>query len=481
MTFHLPMLPEELPYSYMVRWAGSSGYPDPRSAMKILVGTDNYQFRSNFPAYIPSLCLLTGIGGHELLKQHTILPFFHMFCDSRQYQSAYDNLLNGKSKDLHTQLSLVSGRFTQSDNLAYCATCVTEDKNHYGVGYWHRSHQVPGQILCVRHRQRLKSCKVKRRDFILPDNVSFDNGTCVTQAEQTLSTLLNAILTINKSIDTLRLTNVYFCKLAELGYVTPAGRLRVKLLFQELKSFWQPIVNIPVYARIFDDNSVSPFPASLFYGSKTVVQPLKHALLMGLLFRTLETFYKFHDDAVAGEIQTAAPTNVPTKNTPSFIPQMDQGIVYGLREGESMRTLSSRFGVSITKIKKLAILNSLILKSRAQRLFEPERKLIIQMANAGDSTQKIAVEFKCSVGAIEQIIGQQPGLVKLRKELRFTQRRNEHRTKVLNTVKSSCTRNQVRLQVNASYTYLYKHDRVWLYRTLPPAIARSNRHSRINH
>jgi len=42
-------------------------------------------------------------------------------------------------------------------------------------------------------------------------------------------------------------------------------------------------------------------------------------------------------------------------------------------------------------------------------------------------------EFKCSVGAIEQIIGQQTRIVKLRKELRlYAAQEMKHRTKVLN-------------------------------------------------
>ena len=476
MTFHLSILPDETAYSYLVRWSWGSGYPDPRSALKNLLGTDNYQFGSSFPSYIPALHSLTGIAKDTLIEQHTILPFFRMFCTGEVYQKAHDKLFEGNAKNLHTRLSLVAGRLTQSNNAAYCSYCVIEDKKHFGTAYWHREHQLPGQILCVQHNKRLETTNIARRDFVLPRDTTPALYESITSPEMVLSTLLHEILTTNKSIATSRLKDAYRSELSKKGFTTESGRLRIKRLHDELKRYWSPIVHLSLYKRIFECDVRNLFPASLFYSSQSVVHPIKHALLIGMLFGSISRLLAAYDDADSNGVQVFTTKNKTKVNQLSLAPKIRATIVNSLQEGTSMRTLSRQYGKSISVIKKLAALHSVMVNTRAQKLFQPEIDVIITMAKLGDSTQNIADKFNCSVGAVEQIIGQQAGLVAYRHTKRVSELKSAHRAKVLKATKQFKTRSEIRQHASASYMYLYRHDTAWLYDTLPPAISRAQRY-----
>jgi hypothetical protein len=475
-TFHLPILPNELPYSYLVRWSSWSGYPAPRNALKTVMGTDSSQFKSTLPSHIPKLSMLTGATKQSLIKHHSIFPFFRLFCERARYNNIYKKLLVGDAKNVPLQLSMVSGRLTQPDKLGLCSSCITDDKKHYGVTYWHHFHQVPGQILCVIHKSRLNFAVVKRRNFLLPGDISVCDESPIQSSELIIGSILNEMLLSTRCFEGIGLRTVYLSRLSESGFTTTSGRLRVKKLREHLKTFYAPIVAFPIYARIFDADAANAFPASIFYGKESVSHPVKHALLIGLLFGTFANFFK-HIDKMSERVNLSIDlSNFAMKRKSALIPSTALEITTGLHDGQSLSALSKKFGASVSVIKKLAIQTSLKINTRAQKLFEPEINEIIRMAKAGTKTQKIAARFNCSIGAVEQIIGQQLGLVEHRRQLRLDERRSVHEANLICAINVCKTRIEVRQQANASYLYLYKHDREWLYKTLPPAIKREDRY-----
>jgi len=71
-----------------------------------------------------------------------------------------------------------------------------------------------------------------------------------------------------------------------------------------------------------------------------------------------------------------------------------------------------------------------------------------------------------------------PELVKLRKKNRYFNKRQQHRQNLTNSLHKFKTRNEVRTALSGSYMWLYKHDKKWLYESLPEAIPRQQRYSR---
>lgn len=87
----------------------------------------------------------------------------------------------------------------------------------------------------------------------------------------------------------------------------------------------------------------------------------------------------------------------------------------------------------------------------------------------GIPAKDIAKELNLSTGAIEQVLTQHPELVEQRKHLRFRAKLVKQRKSLslAMTKFPRYSRNQLKNKFNASYLWLFKHDKNWLYRHLP--------------
>jgi hypothetical protein len=90
------------------------------------------------------LLSLTGDKSLEAFAQeHSTIPL------RRGVTSAMPNLPHGSP----TRRSLLCnfGMVAVREGAYFCATCASEDLSNHGVGYWHRTHQIPGQLWCHDH------------------------------------------------------------------------------------------------------------------------------------------------------------------------------------------------------------------------------------------------------------------------------------------------------------------------------------------
>ena len=473
--YQFNILPDETLYSYIVRRALCSGYPDARTAVKDFFGNDNYQFSSQFPCLIPALSKLTHCDPNYLIRHHTALPFFKGFTKQTVYNTAYKKLLEGNSKDLHTRLSLVSSRLTHGQCLRLCNDCIINDKATYGVAYWHVSHQLQGQFACLKHKTRLHSVEILRRDFILPFYANSQTETALDDVMIHLSSVLNAFFTQSQYLDCALLLAVYSRQLSLAGYQTPKGRLRINKLNTDLIDFWQSVLVLPMFKKLLLGNTTNAFPAELFYQNENQHQPIKHALLIGFLFKDVQSFFGNYNSSRHTTVTFDSLCDMPMK-TARNARATELEVLGRLLQKHSMRAISKSCHLSISQIKKLAVQNGVEPERRAQKLFQNERKKIIELAERGELSSSIAQQMSCSMGAVEQIISQQNGLVERRRIWRNQQKRDLHRGSVLGLLSSCTTRSDVRSKGSASYTYLYRHDRQWLYEHLPKSIEHANRY-----
>ena len=142
----------------------------------------------------------------------------------------------------------------------------------------------------------------------------------------------------------------------------------------------------------------------------------------------------------------------------------------------SMSSLADKTGRSVIYIKKVACLNSVKVGTRSKKLFKTEKEEIKALAEMGESAITIAEKFECSVGAIEQIVSQVPGIVERRKRIRFIKTRNKHRSIIQEKVKECSHRTDIQKAARTAYTWLFQNDKEWLNATLPPAIPRKVRY-----
>lgn len=92
---------------------------------------------------------------YDLLEQHTLFPFFRIFTPSVmlptfEVTSHRSDLLRPDQAARHVPTVL-----------RYCPSCADNDRLLHGERYWHRSHQLPGVYVCVRHEMFLEPTTIE--------------------------------------------------------------------------------------------------------------------------------------------------------------------------------------------------------------------------------------------------------------------------------------------------------------------------------
>ena len=478
-SFVPPLLRDETLYSWISRWGILSGYPSHRSAVRVLLGSDNKQLASAFPSYLPKVhhyarCILD-----DLVEKHTVLAFFKPFITGKNYRVAKSSLLCGKTEFLHSRLSLVANRVSMSEPLRYCPVCTHFDYAAMGHSYWRIHHQLPGITICLSHKKRLQRLQVARRGLVLPppiENASLSPDKINDSEYQICQFISESFKYTGSSFESCRLKECYISILKLRNLATENNSIKMHKFRQKLNEYWSDLSDelaLQVLTPSLTINSESTYPANLFYQPDCQHHPFKHLLIIGFLFESWDVFIKAYNE---DSRSTQFPVSCSEKVSVSIVDDNKVEIIEHLKNGESMRNVAKNFNRSVGYVKKLAFLSDVKTGSRAQKLFRSERDVVISLARQGHSTSMIASEVKCCVGAVEQIMSQTVGLIEERKRIRFLSNRDRHRAKILALTQTYSRRTDIQKKARASYTYLFKHDNKWLNEFLPASIARKDRY-----
>jgi len=112
----------------------------------------------------------------ELLWKHSVFPYVTAFYDPGLFQRVLASALT-----TGTTASCV-GPVTQSASdqvrfRRFCGRCALEDERHWGESYWRREHNLPGVLVCLKHRSALRRTKLRTSgagawSYLLPMEVS---------------------------------------------------------------------------------------------------------------------------------------------------------------------------------------------------------------------------------------------------------------------------------------------------------------------
>ncbi|MEJ2795286.1 TnsD family Tn7-like transposition protein [Iodobacter sp. LRB] len=180
LLFFPPSLPDESLISRVSRYHLISGNRTEQSTFGELCSRVRLNLGSVVPAYIEVLAArLPGDADANLakiLQDNTLLPAFRPFLGrpNAPLPSAGETDVNAKITHFPRHVVGMVG------NAKLCISCVFEDEQIHGVGYWHRSHQMPGVTVCWKHKELLiSSCQNCRFPFLRPQKLlSVPWGAC---------------------------------------------------------------------------------------------------------------------------------------------------------------------------------------------------------------------------------------------------------------------------------------------------------------
>jgi len=328
-------------------------------------------------------------------------------------------------------------------------------------------HQLPaGCLVCLKHSEPLLEVAVQRRDLILPSEINLHHDVVLGSVDVQLSSLAHDVWRSSTSLLAYQhITSRYHHRLVDTGFASHIGAIRQDKLRHALRAYWATSASPTVQQLLLD----SSYPETLFRAKRAQFYPLKHLLLIGLLWHSWREFCEYKPSKCVTPKRASA--NVLSES------ETDAVILYLLQQGKSLRAVSEQCKRSVIYVKKLALQNNIPVKTRAKRIFGSDRALIVGMLKDGAKTQQIANEVDYSVGAVEQVLSQHPSLVKKRHQMRFDAQCHKHQNCILQVLAEhpEYHRGDFQRECRASYNWLFKHDKEWLYNVMPEAIPRSKR------
>lgn len=150
-SFFPDIYPDELIYSTLARYYIKSGY-----TAYIFAAEDLYEKRTVKPdiEFLNPLkseakeILTRNTGFSNIIKNHTMFPYYARFLNRERRNKAYETLVN-MSGSVYNILAIPNNKETRY--LRYCPLCVNEEREKYGETYWHRIHQMKGVNVCPIH------------------------------------------------------------------------------------------------------------------------------------------------------------------------------------------------------------------------------------------------------------------------------------------------------------------------------------------
>jgi len=464
--------PDETISSFLIRQIKFGAYPHSRVTQKMLWGNDNYQINTSFPSLIPWVSDNFEMCTSIIVDTHTSINYFRPFISSAKYNQVKQALATGDTEFVHKWLGITSNRINDDANMYYCNECVECDVDSYGVAYWHKAHQLYGVLFCPTHGCRLCSLGVARRTIKLPPQETDikirenrENVNSFSVFSQWALTQRDFELFEGKT-----LTNCYRVALFNKELACNSLRIRQHQLRKDLFNFYQAELKHNCWQSLFSTNMTSPYPQQLFYNYHNChLHPAKHLALISYLFSTPECFiehYQKADRDIEEHFLALANHKPSMKEKPNI-----KLIMKMFSKGQSLRSIARALKLSVVAVKSKVVAAGGKINSRASKIFKKERRAILLKLFKGIPTNVIAKHFKVSVGAVEQILTQHPYIASQRQHFRFREKQLKHRSILSDAMAKNpnYSRTKLKLKASASYLWLFKNDKQWLYQNLPPS------------
>lgn len=399
----------------------------PAQTSKRLFGHSRQGTQHDFPSNVSVLADRAGgtLGtAAEIVRRHTILPFFAPFQSPERIQAAEQTMLGPHLGSLKFQLGLITGRFGAQHPLRACPECMTEDIEAVGCTYWHLDHQYPGVLVCPRHGELLRESIYKRIwrgrfSWCLPAFQELtryeDPGpSCRFRLQYIADACLRlADIGCKKQIDVAHLGQVYAKAIARNHSGADRRHSLPASAAQSFARFTKPLQAVHLFNRLpSNEQQAEAYLRYLLLPPRSPGHPLRHLTAITWMFESFDQFLEAYNSArdsmppdepqhswstASVTVQAAAPAPL-TKHTlkPKFLkPPTRRQALQLLTRGLDKNLVCRRIGITISTVNKLLraepAVNEAWKAASARRACAHHRTLWCRCArkHPGDSPQQL--------------------------------------------------------------------------------------------
>ncbi|WP_171819415.1 TnsD family Tn7-like transposition protein [Brevibacillus panacihumi] len=474
MLAHFPrLLPDELLYSGLARYHLTSGNNSEKQTIKDLFGNQLTSATIDLPSNLNYLSeqLHNAYSVETLIRKHTIFPYYSSFLNTEKSTEIYKRMVRSSpSGEVHITLGMPSCRIKSSKYLKFCKVCYTQDTAKYTEPYWHRAHQIPGVNICHIHEVPLTESNIRYsttdRKFMFAPLVQIGLDKCkdieIKRDWQNYMLLLakESAKLLNSHERGIMSIPSYTGVLSDKGYISPTGRIKFVKLTQDFRNYYtdefleQMGCDIKSYDSWFHKMMRDPYE---------VWHPLRHLLFYLFLdingHQIKQKYLPFGEGPWPCLNKAAEHFGKPVVEQCTITRSSKDGIPIGTFSCEC-GFIYSRSGPDKTKDARIRIGR---IKSFGHTWYQKLNELSLQ---------------DLSLRKIANLLGVDPGTVKRQnfhlhsKDLKNNRSGTKkelliRRKRFLNSLNEANSKNiSVRSLNGKDYTWLYRHDCIWLGRVI---------------
>ncbi|MBI5920667.1 MAG: TniQ family protein [Betaproteobacteria bacterium] len=167
LSFIPPLLPDQTLYSWVAIFHAMSGNASEEETLIQLFGSDKAGRHFHIPSHLDAFCAATQLTlgrPEQLIDTATILPAYLRFRPVDIIEDVQRRVRGNQTAGIVQSLRIARSRlYTSFAPKRVCRECAEEDRLNHGVAYWHRAHQLPGSLVCIRHGTSLYATPMDSR------------------------------------------------------------------------------------------------------------------------------------------------------------------------------------------------------------------------------------------------------------------------------------------------------------------------------
>lgn len=439
-------LPDESFHSRICRHISLCGITT-EQYLKEVFGDKRASVHPYLNANLGSVCKELNQSAQEVWLNQTLAPLFFHFLP--KYRQAIGDI-NVSPNSLIRASQISAFREKERLHIKYCPNCAEEEVSKYGVPYWHCLHQITGVDACPRHGVWLNHIELPERSHIdMPSFTPIQPLDCSSIAAKFADYCEGYLHQIRKSERKLSNEN-RIESFNKKGFITNAGQIRRKQICKALFVLLEQILP--------SDSDLKPkYEQDFSYWSPVLSGSVNQPPFKQLIL-------DFYLEQIADDEKPSLALKVADGNS-----LVEDRCCELLRKGCSMAEVSRQIGKSRCYVKGIALKHQIPVNLRPKVITEALKQDVIEMARKGFHRQVMARKHQVSTGSIELIISTTEGLVEWRKLCKHQSMSRRYKAQITRylLIQSQATIQNVKMDCEAAFFWLYTHQKDWLDSRLP--------------
>ncbi|MCT4605732.1 MAG: TnsD family transposase [Marinisporobacter sp.] len=494
LTFFTDPHEDELLYGAIARYHYYIGNIDYKDTLRELFGRDSVIPSLYLPCNLEHLAKQLGkrYTSDYLIKNHTLFPFYSPFLPKERRNTLINTMKFEDGQGIYTRLGMVAGGICKKEGIYYCPLCSQKELKEYGEAYIHRTHQVQGVFVCPEHEVKLKKYKIdktktSRIEFIRLDEklleLDIESNERKGIDKELVKIAQAARYLLNKDLSAFDKESVakkYKELLDKKGFLSVNKTIQQKKLYNTFVWFYGKELLSKLESDIDQDDEYNWLKV-ISRNSKRTVHPIRHILFINFLTEDIKHFFKAKEEGyspfgegpwpclnpVAEHYKKDVVTNLKiTADYKTRLPvgtfSCTCGFVYSRKGPDQFKEDRYRVG----RIKAFGH----VWGNKLKAYLKEEKYGLRELARLMKCDPKTIKKFDKKLG--RNYFQGYKTTVKEVKDSKNQGRQIDiqaYKDKIISTIREqpSLSRTQIRRLCQKEYSYLYSHEKEWLFSNLP--------------